>query len=179
MPDPIESTSTEPVATPPANQAPVTDPEFDGDFDAERAKRLIENLRADKARLAEERDGFKTKVDTFETEKLSEQDRIAKELSDAREELARTRRAAALATHKLPDSALVFLTGSTPEEIETQAAALAALNPPADPAPSTPAVPNITTTVTPRLLPNGEPVPTAPEPFDPAAIAAAARRRRF
>lgn len=176
MPENVQPTETTPT---PETPTPVV--ELDGPFDEERAKQLIAALRADKESLKNERDGLKTerdgyatKVQEFETAKLSEQERVAQELQTVQAELAQTRREAALTKHGLPESALVFLTASSAEDIETQAAALAALQPAKAPEP----VPTPTDSRVTPSLPDGQFTPT-PEPFDPVALAASARARRF
>jgi hypothetical protein len=165
---------TEPVTPPVEPTVPPADPEFDGDFDEERAKTLIGKLRAEKAAAANARDEYKTKVDAFEASQLSEQEKRDRELAAAKDELAKTRREAALTRYKLPETALVFLTGETAEAIEAQAASLAALAP----APTEPPIPVTTTSRVTPSLPDGQ-FTQPPAPFDPVAVAAKARRPRF
>lgn len=167
-----------PPQTPPATD-PAADFDFDGEFDAERAKRKILALAADKReqqeraqRLQQERDELAAKVAAEEAAKMSESERQAAELAAAKAELAATRRKAALATHGLPESALIFLTAETAEDIEAQASALASLH--GTPAPPTP---DLRTTPTPDLSPSdGQPqIPPTDPPFDPVALARKAR----
>jgi multidrug efflux pump subunit AcrA (membrane-fusion protein) len=164
---------TTPVQTEPIKPAEPTKPWGDDeDFDAEKAWTLIQNLRGDKAKTQVERDELAARVQAAEDAKLSEQEKVAKELEAAKAELAEARRKAVLAQYELPESALVFLTAESAEEIDKQASALAGLAPKKEP--ETPKAPG-SSRVTPAL-PNGQ--TDVPEPFDPAAIARAARNRR-
>lgn len=181
MPENVQPTEPTPTPAPEPTSTPAPTVELDGPFDEERAKQLIAALRADKESLKSERDGLKTERDTFatkvtefETAQLSEQEKVTQQLQTVQAELAQTRREAALTKHGLPESALVFLTASSAEDIESQAAALAALQPAKanEPAPTP-----VDSRATPSL-PDGQFTPT-PEPFDPVALAASARARRF
>jgi hypothetical protein len=171
-------------ATPPQNPPAEPDFEFDGEFDAERAKRKIAALAADKReqqeraqRLEAERDELAAKVAAEEAAKMSEAERQAAELAAAKAELAATRRKAALVTHGLPESALIFLTAETAEDIEQQAAALAALHGPGTQPPAQ--TPDLHTQPTPDLPPSAGPqIPPVDPPFDPVAIARKARGGR-
>lgn len=145
----------------------------DADFDADKAWTLIQNLRGDKAKTQQERDELAARVQAAEDAKLSEQERIAKELEQAKAELAAQRRKVALTQYDLPESALVFLTAETAEEIDKQASALAGLAPKKEPeAPKAPADSRAK-----PALPNGQAddIPTEP---DYRGIAARARQGR-
>ena len=185
-PDPqITPNPATPQTPPPADPPVEPDFDFDGEFDAERAKRKILALAKDKKEqqeraqaLAAERDALAAKVAAEERAKMTEAERQAAELAAAKAELAETRRKAALVTHGLPESALIFLTAETAEDIEAQASALAALHAPSTPAPTAP-TPDLRTTPTPDLSPsNGLQLPPTDPPFDPAAIALKARGGR-
>lgn len=130
MPDDItpEPTPTTPTQTEVVTPAAETPPWGD-DFDAERAWTLVQNLRGDKAKTQVERDELAAQIKAVEDAKLSDQDRVAKELETAKAELAESRRKVALTQYDLPDSALVFLTAESAEEIDKQASALAGLAP--------------------------------------------------
>lgn len=143
------------------------------DFDEERAWTLIQNLRGDKAKTQQERDELAAQVKAVEDAKLSEQDRIAKELEAAKTELAEQRRKVAITQYGLPESALSFLTAESAEEIDKQASALAGLVPKKEPeAPKVPADSRAK-----PALPNGQ-TDDIPPAFDPVAIARQARQGR-
>lgn len=158
------------VITPAEPKKPWGD---DADFDAAKAWTLIENLRGDKAKTQIERDELAARVQAAEDAKLSEQDRIAKELETAKAELAEQRRKVALTQYDLPGSALVFLTAESADEIDKQASALAGLAPKKDDA--TPKVPADSRAK--PALPNGQTddIPTTP---NYAEIARRARQGR-
>lgn len=145
----------------------------DDEFDAEKAWTLIQNLRGDKTDLSTKYDELSAKWQAAEDAKLSEQDRIAKELEKAKAELAEQRRKNALTQYDLPESALVFLTAESAEEIDKQASALAGLAPKKEP--ETPKAP-IDSRAKPAL-PNGhvDDIPTDP---DYRSIAQRARQGR-
>ena len=161
----------------PDDEKPAEKP-FEGEFDAERAARLIENLRADLAKIKTERDEARTalqeKADAEKTEAQKLQDRLAA----AEETAKKTGRALlierATRKHSLPDDVVEFLTGDTEEEIEAKAQRLAALGSPKkdeskeEPGSGLPEKPKA------DLVPGhgGDDAET----FDPDAIAAAARR---
>lgn len=173
MPDDItpENTPT-PVQSEVIQPAEPAKPWGD-DFDEDRAWTLIQNLRGDKAKTQQERDELAAQVKAVEDAKLSEQERIAKELEQAKTELAEQRRQVALSRYDLPESALVFLTAESAEEIDKQASALAGLAPKKEPeAPKAPADSRVK-----PALPNGQ-TDDIPEPFDPRAIAQRARQGR-
>lgn len=121
------STSTPDPATPvvPVGKAP----EFDGEFDAEKATRLVENLRGDiatlKAQVASvtsDRDAFKEAAEKTGTER-------DEALTKAIERAESAERTLAISKHDLPEDVLAefadYLTG-TPEEVDAKAAKLAA-----------------------------------------------------
>lgn len=191
-----ETPSTEPAeGTPetPAEGAPAT-PAAEGtpaegtpaeeaapwgdDFDAERAWRLVQNLRTEKDEIKAERDRLKSppqegKEKASATEKLTAAEARAKEAERALY-LERVYRA-----HPELDSDDFrdFLTGDTEEEIKTKAERLARLGKPKDgdqgdkPDQSGATPPG---KPTPSLVPGhgGEEAPV----FDPVAIAKKARR---
>lgn len=176
MPDNEENTPATPVQTTPVTPEPVkveTPPwGSDEDFDPARAWALIQGLRTDKTKTQAERDELAARVKAEEDAALSEQEKVKRELEQTRQELAAQRRENALTKYELPESALVFLTAESAEDIEAQASALAGLTPKKEPeAPKAPASARVT-----PALPNGQ--TDVPEPFDPAAIARAARSRR-
>lgn len=180
MPDntPETTTPTTPtqVETPTPSAPPAETPPWgsDEDFDPAKAWTLIQNLRGDKAKTQIERDELAARVAAEETAKLSEQEKIAKELETARQELAEQRRTNALTRYELPESALVFLTAETAEDIDKQASALAGLTPKQEP--KEPIAPGDSRAK--PALPNGQPADTLPSEPDYAAIARRARSGR-
>lgn len=161
-------------------------PEFDGEFDAEKAKRLVANLRADVASLKTERDGLKSDRDAFKAAAEKTGDDRDKALADAVKRADDAERTLAISKHNLPEDILSefadYLTG-TPDEVSAKAAKLAARfvkeeqTPPADPPDGDEETPPVST-------PSGRPRPAlvpghggeTPAAFDPVAIAKAARR---
>jgi hypothetical protein len=94
---------------------------FEGEFDAERASRLIENLREEVRTLKEERNTLKTAQQEREDAEKSELDRLKDRLAAAENETKEARRALfvsrAQAKHGLSDEeAEEFLSGLDDEE---------------------------------------------------------------
>lgn len=101
------------------------------EFSAEKAWNLIQNLRSDRESLKAERDDFAGKVKSIEDEKLTEQERIKRDLDEARGQLAQVNQekamAQALADHsELTKEDFDLIKGDTPEEVADKAAKLAA-----------------------------------------------------
>jgi hypothetical protein len=170
--EPTTTPETEPAVTGEATQGtgstpPATDkaPKWEGNFDPDRAARLVENLRAE---LAE----TKSKLKTREDAEKSEAQKLAERAEAAEKELAQERKVSAVKAHKLPASLAPYLTGSTAAEIEASAKALAeelGIHPGAEATEALPGRPR------PRLVP-GNGSDDGAEPFDAAKVAAAARR---
>jgi signal transduction protein with GAF and PtsI domain len=177
------SDTTTPVT--PAENPEGKAPEFDGEFDAERAKKAIADLRTEvasfKDRLASvtaDRDAFKEAAEKTGTDR-------DEALAKAVERAEAAERTLAIAKHNLPDDVVAefadYLTG-TAEEVDAKAARLAArLAPKEEQAPVAkepevvePVTPEVTPPVVPQrpkaaLVPgNGS---EAPKPFDAKAIA--------
>lgn len=155
------------------------------DFDAEKAWRLVQNLRTERDGLKTERDALKGERDALTTER----DGLKTELQTKTEEAERLSKDSAreLALQKVlrkfPDleDFADLLTGDTEEELVSKAERLAKIGKPAEPADGeqtdgeqTPETPELPGKPTPNLTPGhgGEDV----TPFDPTAIAKAARR---
>lgn len=126
--------------------------QWDGEFDPERAARLIENLRKENAALK-----------AAKPDEKSLQDRLAA----LEEALSKSERKALVAqaakAHNLPDDLLEFISGDSEEDINRKAEALAKFaKAPAEEVPGRPK---------PRLKPGtgGD----DGEPFDPKAVAKA------
>lgn len=160
-----------PAPTPPAEDK---SPGWEGDFDEERAKRLVTNLREEqgktKAELAELRKKLAEKEDAEKTEFQRLQERAER----AETELNQTRSALLVAEiskeYGVPAD---LLTGSNREEIEARAKALAEwAGPGKRPADDVPGRPK------PKLVPgSGIAADGDAESFDPAATAAKIRAR--
>jgi hypothetical protein len=139
---PAEAPANAPANQAPANQAPAPEaatppaasaPTWDGDFDPERAARLVENLRAESKQHKEALAKAQARIAEFEQAQMTEQEKIAHRAETAEKQLADAHRRLAVLTHQLPESAVRFLTATTPEEIEAQAKELAEAFPaPAD-----------------------------------------------
>lgn len=86
----VELTSGEHDDGQAAQEAASTPPwERDGvDFDPAKAWNLIQNLRADNAKIKEANDSYKSQLKTYEDEKLSETERLQRDLEEARQTIA-------------------------------------------------------------------------------------------
>lgn len=171
------------------NQNPApTDAEkapWGDDFDAERAWKLVQNLRSERDTLKSERDSLKGERDALTTER----DGLKTELQTKTEELEKTSKETArelalqkvLRKHPELEEFADLLTGDTEEELASKAERLAAIGKPKEPADGEkpggeqkPDEPELPGKPTPNLTPGhgGE----ESTPFDPTAIALAARQ---
>jgi hypothetical protein len=165
----------------PAPDAPKTDDApkttFSGDFDPERAARLIDNLRGEIADLKKDLGTARTALQEREDAEKSEAQKIADRAAAAEKAAADAKRALlierATRKHSLPEDVVEFLTGDTEEEIEAKAARLASLGAPKKDGEETPPA-DLPGKPKADLVPGHGGEETAP--FDPDAIAAAARR---
>jgi len=180
--------SSTPDPATPAAETTGKSPEFDGEFDAEKATRLVENLRGEVAALkasvasvTSDRDAFKEAAEKTGTDRDEALDKAVKRAEAAERTLA-------ISKHNLPEDVLEefadYLTG-TPAEVDAKAAKLAARFKTAE-APAAPVVEGE------PVVEEGEPAPVVPErprpaltpghggeptpAFDAVAIAKAARR---
>lgn len=158
-------------------------PKFDGEFDAERAARLVENLRKEVETLKADKETLSASLQEREDADKSDAQKTADALDAAKKAAADAQRLLyverAARKHSLPDDLVEFLTGETEEEISDKAERLAKYRPSDDgspsedsseePAPAGVAPQRPTPTLTPGH--GGE----APQPFDAAAIAKAVR----
>jgi len=158
------------------------------DFDAEKAWRLVQNLRAEVAGLKTERDDLKTERDNLKVEKDAAADEGKSELQKLQDRLAEIEKTAkdrerevalqkVLRKHPELEDFSDLLSGETEDELMSKAERLAKIGKPADgenadKGDSTAELPG---TPKPNLVPGhgGD----APAPFDPDAIAKAARER--
>ncbi len=140
--------------TAPATDTPAV--EWNGEFDPERAGRLVAALRRDLAEL-------RAKLDAKDAELTASVARVAElEGEISTRELAE-HRAEVIARHRIPEAAAEFVTGATAEEIEASAAkvATALVASASDPIPGRPK---------PALSPGRAPNDAAPA-FDAAELA--------
>ncbi|UDL14612.1 scaffolding protein [Arthrobacter phage KeAlii] len=157
------------------------------DFDAEKAWRLVQNLRAEVTGLKTERDNLKTERDNLKSEKDAAADEGKSELQKLQDRIAEIEKASkdkdrdlalqkVLRKHPELEEFADLLTGETEEELSQKAERLAKIGKKSDddgeqnPGSSTelPGMPK------PNLVPGhggGD-----SEAFDPVAIAKAARR---
>jgi hypothetical protein len=120
-----------PAAPAPAPAAPAGNaPEWDGPFDADRAARLIANLREENKGLKTQYGDAQAKLTRYEQSSMSEAEQLAARVQSTERELETLRREKAVSdamrTHKLSDDLAELLTGKTADEISAQAAKLAA-----------------------------------------------------
>ena len=175
----IEPTNEPDAGTPAdgkaAPDAPTPDegktPGWEGDFDPERAARLVTNLRDESKKAKDELAELRKKLAEKEDAEKSELQRIQERAERAEAELNQTRSALLVAEvakeYGVPAD---LLNGSNREEIEARAKALAewagAAKRPADEVPGKPK---------PKLVPGSG--AATDDAFDPAATAAKIRAR--
>lgn len=165
----------EPADQTPADQKPAP---WGDDFDAERAWALVQKLRQENSELKTERDTLKTASETQAAEGKTEVQKLADELAALKQRAADADRKLALKSVlvEFPDLADFedLLTGDDEAAIRAKAERLAAIGkgkkPAAEEEQQTPGVPE---KPKPNLTPGhgGD----ASTPFDPVAIAKAAR----
>lgn len=172
-------TEEENNSTPPASETPPTAtedkaPKWDGDFDPDRAAKLVANLRSDleaaktELKTAKESLGEKEEAEKTEFQRIQERAEAAeKAAAESRMELLRLRVAK---EHNLPDDLMEFLTGDSEEDLAAKAERLAeyAAGPAAD----------VSGRPKPKLRPGTgveDPVAEAKADFDPLAVANKAR----
>lgn len=154
------------------NPAEAKAPKWDGDFDPDRAAKLVANLRAEAEQARNELKQAKAVLDAqaeaekTELQKLQEaRERDAQELLETRSQLLRMK---VQREHNLPDELADFLTGDDEEAMKAKATRLAAFaKTPADDMPHRP---------NPALQPTPGHGGPSPEPeWDPDKAAAAIR----
>lgn len=179
MPDAAtESTETspadvaEPGAPSPATDAPEEKaPKWDGEFDPDRAAKLVSNLRGDNEKLKKELAELRSALGEKEQATKSELQKLIDRAETAEKELSKLRTqsliSAKLREHGLPDDLSEFVSGSTEDEITAKVEKLAEKFGPKAPVPGKPR---------PKLVP-GEGSGTGRPDFDPEAIAKKIRER--
>lgn len=161
---------------------PAKAPKFEGEFDPERAARLVENLRKEIEDLKADKSALARELQQREDAEKSDAEKTADRLKAAEEAARKAQRdlyvERAARTHSLPDDLVEFLTGETEEEIAAKAERLAKFGSAKteDPNPAD-------DEQAPAGVPQHRPEPSltpghggaATEPFDPKAVAQAAR----
>lgn len=148
-------------------------PGWEGDFDPDRAARLVTNLREESKKAKDELAELRKKLTDKEDAEKSEFQRLQERAERAETELNQTRSALLVAeVSKEYGVPADLLTGSNREEIEARAKALAewagAGKRPADDVPGRPK---------PKLVPGNGAATESSETFDPVATAAKIRAR--
>lgn len=118
------------AATEPTDEAKAAATPWGDDFNAERAWKLIENLRSDKAKTADELKALRDAKQAREDAEKSDLERAVARAEAAEKSLAdreaATRRTSVLAKHGLSEDDAAYLAGISDDELDTKAAALAA-----------------------------------------------------
>lgn len=164
---PGETASSEIVETPAEDKAP----KWDGEFDPDRAAKLVANLRSEKDELKRELAELKKALSEREEVGKSELAQLRERAEKAEKELAQLKTqsfiASALREHGLSEDLSEFVSGGSEEEIKAKVAKLAEKLGP---------TPVVTGKPKPKLVP-GEGSEAAAPDFDPEAIAAKIRKR--
>lgn len=178
---------TENTNTPATPEKPAETP-WGADFDPERAWKLVQNLRTERDALKTERDTLKSKSQALEDDGKTElqklQDRAEAAEKAAKEAARELSVQKVLRKHPELEDFADLLSGDNEEEIAAKAERLAAIGKPKEPAdpPADPPAgeqppagePELPGKPTPSLTPGHGGEENAP--FDPVAIAKAARR---
>ena len=146
---PAETTTSAPAGTvtePSTSTTDTTAPaaEFEGEFDMERAAKLVENLRADKAKMAERLAAFESAEQAAREAQMSEVEKAQAALAAANAEIAKRDKVLAdmtaaqqrrdiLARHKIEedDDVKALLDGVPADQLEARVTALVKLRGPA------------------------------------------------
>lgn len=171
-------------------------PPWGDDFDAEKAWTLVQNLRGDKEKLQGEKDSLTAEL-TTERQAREDAEKAAKDVDPEGKLTAAEKRAAdaerslwterALRKHAIDEELVEFLSGDTEEAILAKAEKLSKVGKPGDEKPGgeksdedkngadKPEGGELQGRPAPALTPGhgGD----SPAPFDPEAIASAARRK--
>ncbi len=117
---PTEAAAEGGAGTPTATEQTGTEATGDewANFDAERAKQTILNQRAAEAELKSKLAAERKKVEEYEREKLSEDERLKADLEAARAELEKTRKDAAEQAARLAFDNAALAEGINPKAIE-------------------------------------------------------------
>lgn len=145
---PAETTTSAPAgaAVPATSTNDTTAPaaEFEGEFDKERAAKLVENLRADKAKMAERLAAFETAEQAAREAQMSEVEKAQAAVAKLEAEIAKRDKVLAdmtaaqqrrdiLARHKIEedDDVKALLDGVPADQLEARVTALVKLRGPA------------------------------------------------
>ncbi|GAA4981266.1 hypothetical protein [Actinopolymorpha pittospori] len=165
------------AAEAPATETPTAEgsaPKWEGDFNPDRAARLVDNLRGDNAKLKETLGDLQKRLGEKEDAEKTELQRIIERAEKAEREAAEHRTALTVAKaareHGVPDELLGFLSGANEEEIQAKAKLLAEKLGTAGKTPELPGKPK------PKLVP-GNGSDADPGDLDPHAIAERIRAR--
>lgn len=151
-------------------------PKFDGEFDADRAARLVANLRAEladaKAAAQKATESLTAREDAEKSDLQKAMDRIASLEKENAKVSMKAARIQAAAKHNLPDDLAEFLTGETEAEIEAKAESLAKFAGQSKSDETTDDKTQVPGKPKPRLVPGHESSESTGD-FDPHAIAKA------
>lgn len=141
-PTPAAPAAPETPATPETPAAPEAPADsgfkFEGEFDKERAEKLVTNLKNESKTYKQELAEAKAKLAEHERAKMSETEKLQADYKSATDELAALKREMQLQSvakkHNLPEELTQFITGDTAEEMDAKAKLLADKLQPATPA---------------------------------------------
>lgn len=144
---PADQTAQTPASDKPTEPSTTDAPkgaEFEGEFDKDRAAKLVENLRADKAKMAERLAAFEAAEKAQREAQMSEVEKAQAALAAAQAEIAKRDKVLAdmaaaqqrrdiLARHKIEedDDVKALLDGVPADQLEARVAALVKLRGPA------------------------------------------------
>lgn len=173
-------------------------PPWGDDFDAEKAWKLIQNLRTDKTELTEKVTSLTTDLETERQAREAAEKAVSEADVDGKVAAAEQRAAEAekslyveraIRKHEIPEDLVDFLTGDTEEEILKKAERLASVGkPPAGNSNNPNPDDKDGEQDKPKVDAQGRPVPDlrpghggddGPEPFDPDKIVASVRNSTY
>jgi hypothetical protein len=130
MTDPTGAPATDGGTASNANEPPTGQaPKWDGEFNQERAEKLVANLRADMEKLKAARDAALAKIAEREDAEKSELQKLQERAAKSEEDLSKAQRALAIRDaadeFDVPKRLRKFISGSTAEEIAASAKELA------------------------------------------------------
>lgn len=125
-PAPATGQEPTPAQTPPAQPTQPAQT-WQGEYDPERAARLVDNLRTEAQGYKTEIATLREKVAGFEQAQLSDAEKLTQRAESAETELVTARREAVMLRHGLPDEAAELMSGTTVEEINARAEKLKGL----------------------------------------------------
>jgi len=108
-----------------AQEAAPTAKSWDGDFDPQRAQKLIENLRSDIEKLKNDKRSYAEKLKAYEDAEKSEFQKLQEQVQEYEAQLRELTREKVALKHGLSEDLLEFVSGETVEEMEERARRLA------------------------------------------------------